>query len=78
MLNVSCPVLPLKSYTFDMPTQSLERYAFVFEDKNFTTSHLSNGLFRVNCYGDLAGFDTSFDKRRIRNMLNIVAKTLDT
>ena len=43
MLGVSCPILPLKSYTFDMPSQSSDRYAFVFEDKNFTTSHLSSG-----------------------------------
>ena len=33
-------------------------------------------MLRVNIYGDLAGFDQSFDSRRIRNLLNIVGKTL--
>jgi len=35
-------------------------------------------MVRVMGFGDLAGFDTSFDKRRIRNLLNILAKTMET
>jgi len=77
MLSIRCPVLPLKSYSFDMPTEFVDT-ALVFEDKNFTVSNITTGLVRVNGFGDFAGFDTSFDKRRIRNLLNIVAKTLDT
>jgi hypothetical protein len=61
-----------------MPTSAPPLNSFIFEDKHFTACHLRNGVLRVNILGDLAGFDTSFDSRRIRNLLNIVAKTLDT
>lgn len=77
-LRVRCPVLPLKSYSFDMPTQAPPLHSLLFEDKHFSACSLRNGMLRVNIYGDLAGFDQSFDARRIRNLLNIVAKTLDT
>jgi glycine/D-amino acid oxidase-like deaminating enzyme len=61
-----------------MPTSCTNKFAFIFEDKNILATHLSPGFLRLNCFGDLAGFDTSYDKKRIRNMLNIVAKTFDT
>jgi len=76
-LRVRCPVLPLKSYSFDMPTSAAPLNSLLFEDKHFSACYLKDGLLRVNIFGDLAGFDQSFDARRIRNLLNIVAKTLN-
>ena len=77
-LGIRCPILPIKSYSFDMTTSAAPLNSFIFEDKHFTACHLRSGVLRVNIFGDLAGFDTSFDSRRIRNLLNIVAKTLDS
>ena len=76
-LGVRCPVLPLKSYSFDMPSSAHPLTSLLFEDKHFSVCCLKEGMLRVNIYGDLAGFDQSFDARRIRNLLNIVAKTLN-
>lgn len=76
-LGVRCPVLPLKYYSFDMPTSAQPDTSLIFEDKHFSACSLKQGMLRVNIYGDLAGFDQSFDARRIRNLLNIVAKTLN-
>ena len=69
--------MPLKSYSFDMPTSATAPLcSLIFEDKHFSACYLRDGMLRVNIYGDLAGFDQSFDSRRIRNLLNIVGKTL--
>jgi len=76
-LGVRCPVVPLKSYSFDMPSSAHPLTSLIFEDKHFSACCLKEGMLRVNIYGDFAGFDQSFDGRRIRNLLNIVAKTLN-
>ncbi len=60
-----------------MPTSSAAPFnSLNFEDKHFSASYLQEGVLRVSVYGDLAGFDQSLDSRRIRNLLNIVGKTL--
>lgn len=57
-LSVRCPVLPLKSYSFDMPTTTTSpNCSLIFEDKHFSACYIKDGLLRVNIYGDLAGFD---------------------
>lgn len=75
VLKLGCPVLPVKSYSFDIPTQ-YSPFAFQFDA--FTAVWLKQGVLRINAGGDLAGNSTSFDQRRVRNILNITAKTLDT
>ena len=69
--------MPLKAISFDMPCD-YSNLAWIFEDKHFTAVPKGDGLVRVYGLGDLIGLDYSFDKRRTRNLLNVVAKTMDT
>ena len=74
--GIKLPILPCKTYTFDMPCE-YDNFAFIFDDYNFTAVGLGDGLARVQTNGDLCGNDQSYDKKRIRNCLNRIAKTLD-
>lgn len=69
--------MPLKAISFDMPAE-YSNIAWIFEDKHFTAVPHGEDLVRVYGFGDLIGLDYSFDKRRTRNLLNVVAKTMDT
>ena len=76
LLGVRTPILPLKTYTFDIPCEHKD-FALIFDIENFTAVSHDDNLVRVQMGGDLVGYDTSYDKKRIRNCLNRVAKTLD-
>ena len=70
-------MLPLKAISLDMPCEYTD-LAWIFEDKHFTAVPNGKGQVRVYGFGDLIGLDFSFDKRRTRNLLNVIAKTMDT
>ena len=76
LLGVRSPILPLKTYTFDIPCEH-RNFALIFDSANFTAVSHDDNQVRVQMGGDLVGYDTSYDKKRIRNCLNRVAKTLD-
>ena len=46
MLSIRCPVLPLKSYTFDMPCE-LGNHGFIFYDMNVSVMPISDTMARV-------------------------------
>lgn len=79
LLGVRTPILPLKTYTYDIPNapEQSDSFALVFDNANFTAVAHGDSQVRVQMAGDLVGYDTSYDKKRIRNTLNRVAKTLD-
>lgn len=72
-LGVRVPLMPVKSYSFDIPCDY--RTALSFD--SFSVVWQRSGVARVHGLQDYAGSNTNFDKRRVRNLLNMVAATLD-
>jgi D-amino-acid dehydrogenase len=73
-LGVRVPLMPIKSYSFDMPSD----YKCLMSFDSFHAVWQRDGVMRVHGMKDYCGYDLSFDKRRVRNMVNIVAKNLNS
>ena len=58
VLKLGCPILPVKSYSFDIPT---EYPPFMFSFDAFTAVWLKEGVLRIRAGADLVGNSTSFD-----------------
>jgi glycine/D-amino acid oxidase-like deaminating enzyme len=51
-----CPVIPIKGYTFDIPTDTEDkRVHFNFRDRAFVATRLSENKWRIAAFGDIAG-----------------------
>jgi len=73
-----CPVIPVKGYTFDIPTDSpAAKLHFAFKDIAFVAVMFEPGKWRIAAFGDLSGQDKSFDPRRVRFLKNVVSDKLD-
>ena len=76
--GLSCPVVPIKGYSFDMPTKvPFHDVHFQFKSEAFVATYLKEGVWRVAAFGDVAGQDKSFDPRRVRYLKNMVADLMD-
>lgn len=73
-----CPVMPVKGYTFDIPTDTpFEKLHLAFKDIAFVSVMFEPGKWRIAAFGDLSGQDKSFDPRRVRFLKNVVSERLD-
>eukprot|EP00347_Sterkiella_histriomuscorum_P006186 403353731 len=76
--NLVCPVIPVKGYTMDIPSDApMNKIHFGFKDIAFVATHIDPGYWRIAAFGDLSGQDKSFDPRRVRFLKNIVSERLD-
>ena len=50
----------------------------IFDDEKLVTTQIQDGLWRVSGYGDLAGNDKNYDKRRVFNLVRLTAKLFDS
>lgn len=76
--GLTVPVIPVKGYTMDIPTDvGNHKWQFVFKKPEFVATYLEPGYWRVAGFGDIAGQDKSFDPRRVRFLKNAVADLLD-
>ena len=78
-LGTFAPLVPLRGITFDFKT-TMENQGkhMIFEDEGLITTQIQDGIWRVSGYGDLAGFDKNYDKRRVFNLVRLVAKVFDS
>jgi len=77
-LDIVCPVVPVKGYSFDVPTSvDHAKMHFAFKDIAFVAVMLEGGIMRIAAFGDLSGQDKSFDPRRVRFLKSIVAERFD-
>ena len=75
-----CPVIPIKGYSFDIPTDFPDHSLhFQFKSEAFvaTFSNYKPGTWRIAAFGDLSGQDKSFDPRRVRYLKNLVSDLMD-
>lgn len=73
-----CPVIPVKGYSFDMPTDTPSHGLHLqFKSEAFVATNYKEGVWRIAAFGDLSGQDKSFDPRRVRYLKNIVADLMD-
>lgn len=51
-----CPVIPVKGYTMDIPTDTpMNKIHFGFKDIGFVATHIDPGYWRIAAFGDLSG-----------------------
>ncbi|CDW79422.1 d-amino acid dehydrogenase small subunit [Stylonychia lemnae] len=73
-----CPVIPVKGYTMDIPTDLPNQKTHLgFRDIAFVATYLEPGYLRIAAFGDLSGQDKSFDPRRVRFLKNTLIERLD-
>ncbi len=73
-----CPVIPIKGYSFDMPTDTPSHgLHFQFKSEAFVATNIKEGVWRIAAFGDVSGQDKSFDPRRVRYLKNLVANLMD-
>ena len=78
-LSVFAPLMPIKSYTFDMRTQNEFRPCHLrFMNSALTAVSLEPGTWRISAFGDIAGLNTDLDNRRVRTAKNVTCVTIDT
>lgn len=74
-----CPVIPVKGYSFDMPTDTPSHGLHLqFKSEAFVATNYKEGIWRVAAFGDISGQDKSFDPRRVRYLKNLVADLMDS
>lgn len=78
-LGVVSPLVPVRGITFDYKT-TMENQGkhLIFDDEKLVTTQIQDGLWRVSGYGDLAGYDKNYDKRRVFNLVRLVSKLFDS
>lgn len=76
--GLNCPVIPIKGYSFDIPTDLPDnKLHFQFKSEAFVATNYQPGIWRIAAFGDLSGQDKSFDPRRVRYLKNLVADLMD-
>ena len=73
-----CPVIPIKGYSFNMPTDTPSHgYHFQFKSEAFVATNYKQGVWRVAAFGDLSGQDKSPDPRRVLHLKTLVTELMD-
>ncbi len=51
-----CPVIPIKGYSFDMPTDTPSHGLHLqFKSEAFVATNYKEGVWRIAAFGDLSG-----------------------
>lgn len=78
-LKVFAPIIPVKSYTFDVPTTTPFHAAHFYSHKSALSAvQLKPGTWRISAFGDMAGLNLDLDQRRVRTAKNTVCITMET
>ena len=71
--------MPIKSYTFDVPTETPFHAAHLFCHKSALFAvQVEPGTWRMSAFGDIAGRSLDIDQRRVRMAKNTVCTTMET
>ena len=77
-LSVYAPLVPIKSYMFEMPTKSpFTPVHLKFPDSALMAVMLEPGTWLMSAFGDIAGLNSDLDGRRARWAKNTACLTID-
>ena len=77
-LGVFAPIVPIRGYTFDVPTTTpfIDTH-LMFHKSALQAVQLTDGMWKMTAFGDIAGLSFDLDQRRVRTAKNTVCITLD-
>jgi len=78
-LGIYAPITPIKSYTFEVGTETQHSPThLIFHNSALTASFVEPGMWRMSTFGDIAGLSLDFDNRRVRTAKNVACVSIDT
>ena len=77
-LGVFSPIVPIKNYMFEVPTNTpFMATHLMFHKSALQAVQLEEGFWKISAFGDIVGCDLNLEQRRVRTAKNTVCITLD-